>query len=117
MPQDEKKYLSTDGLSELILKIKSIVPGELTPEQVQEMWGAISGGPAITVYQDFIGTLTAGSTSLTLSDTSIIQDMTFDVYTNIFGVNPIGVTISEGSITLTFEEQQNDLLVKVRRWY
>jgi hypothetical protein len=32
MPQDEKKYLSTEGLSELILKIKSIIPESITPE-------------------------------------------------------------------------------------
>lgn len=61
-----------------------------------------------------IGTLTAGETTLTLSDASITASSNFDFYTDTFGVNPSGVSVSTGSITLTFPEQASDVSVKVR---
>lgn len=65
-------------------------------------------------WKDIIGTLSAGSTSITLLDTSITTNSNIDVYTSIFGVNPTAITVSAGSITLTFTAQQTDLGVKVR---
>ena len=59
------------------------------------------------------GTLTAGSTSLTLSDSAITSNNMIDVYTDTFGVNPTNVTVSTGSITLTFAAQQSNLGIKV----
>lgn len=67
-------------------------------------------------YTDITGTLTAGSTSITLSSNHINTSSTVDFYTDTFGVNPTNVTISNGSITLTFEAQQSNLGVKVRVW-
>lgn len=63
---------------------------------------------------DLIGTLTAGQTSITLSDSIITTDSTFDFYTDTFGANPTNVVATNGSITLTFEAQQSDVGVKVR---
>lgn len=60
------------------------------------------------------GTLTAGQTSLTLQDAAITTGSSFDFYTDTFGVNPTGVSVSTGSITLTFSEQASDVGVKVR---
>lgn len=68
----------------------------------------------INGYTDLIGTLTAGNTTLTISDELITIDSTFDIYTSVYGVNPANVVASTGSITLTFEAQQSDLGVKVR---
>ena len=65
-------------------------------------------------YKEVTGTLTAGSTSLTLSDASITSNSTYDIYTNVYGVNPTDVTLENGSITMTFEAQQSDIGVKVR---
>ncbi len=65
-------------------------------------------------YTDLIGTLTAGSTSLTISSELLTTDSTIDIYTSAFGVNPTNVVLSTGSVTLTFESQQSDLSVKVR---
>lgn len=67
-------------------------------------------------YVDVIGTLVAGQTSITLSDASILTTSTLDFYTDTYGVNPTAVSVSTGSITLTFAVQQNDLGVKVRVW-
>lgn len=65
-------------------------------------------------YVDVIGTLTAGQTSITLSDASITTDSTFDFYTDTYGVNPTAISVSTGSITLTFESQSTSVGVKVR---
>ena len=60
-----------------------------------------------------IGTLSAGSTSITLSDSSITTDSTLDFYTSIYGVSPKTVSVASGSITLTFKAQTTDVKVKV----
>lgn len=58
--------------------------------------------------------LTAGETTLTISDSSITEDSMIDIYTNVFGVNPSEVTVASGSITFVFDAQETDLSVKVR---
>ena len=75
------------------------------------IYGIPSGGAS---YTDVTGTLTAGSTSITLSDASITTTSTLDYYTDAFGVNPTDVVVATGSVTLTFEAQQSNLGVKVR---
>lgn len=66
-------------------------------------------------YMEFADTLTAGSTSLTISDASITTSLTLDnVYTSVFGINPTNVVIRSGAVVLTFEAQQSDIDVKVR---
>mgnify|MGYP003304172697 CR=1 FL=1 len=70
---------------------------------------------AVNKLTNFLtGTLTAGETSLTISDSSITEDSIIDIYTNVFGVNPTEVTVVNGSITLVFDAQETDLGVKVR---
>ena len=65
-------------------------------------------------YVEVTGTLTAGQTSITLSNAAITEDSTIDYYTNYFGINPVGVNVSNGRVVLTFEEQDIDISVKVR---
>lgn len=78
-------------------------------------WLEISlGGGSGASWTDVTGTLTAGSTSITLSDASISSSSTIDIYTDTYGVNPTSVTVSAGSVVLTFEAQQSDVAVKVR---
>ena len=65
------------------------------------------------------GTLTTGNTSITLTDNTddpIDNDSLIDIYTSIYGVNPISVVIDavNHSITLEFEEQETDISIKVR---
>lgn len=68
---------------------------------------AAANGIAVT------GTLTAGATTITLSDAAITTDSKFDFYTSIFGVNPLSVTVANGSITLEFEAQAVNMTVEV----
>ena len=60
------------------------------------------------------GTLVAGNTSITLSNSAISSTSTLDVYTDVYGVNPTAISVSSGTVTLTFESQASDLGVKVR---
>lgn len=57
------------------------------------------------------GTLTAGSTSLTLTDSSIGDDSTIDIYMNKSGVNMTGWSQTGNSITLTFAAFGEDVLI------
>ena len=76
----------------------------------ERIYQAVRGG----AWTEVTGTLTAGSTSLTLSNAGISSSSTIDYYTNYYGVNPTGVSVSSGSVTLTFEAQDVDIGVKVR---
>lgn len=64
-------------------------------------------------YKEITGTLTAGSTSITLSDASITTSSTIEVF-NDLDVPYNSKTVSTGSITLTFDAQQSNMTVKVR---
>lgn len=59
------------------------------------------------------GTLSAGSTSITLSNSAITTSSEIDIYTSIYGVSPESVTLAAGKITLTFITQKTSMTVKV----
>ena len=72
------------------------------------------GGGGGSSWIDITDTLEAGETSITFTDETITTSSTLDVYTDVFGVNPTNMSVETGSVTLTFEEQETDLGVKVR---
>ena len=73
---------------------------------------AISGkAPA---YTEITSTLTAGQTSLALSNAAITTSSTIDYYTEYFGINPTSVAVETGKVTLGFESQDINIGVKVR---
>ena len=59
------------------------------------------------------GTLTAGSTTITLSDASITADSWVKPYASVWGVMCTNMVISAGSVVLTFEAQASDITVGV----
>ena len=72
--------------------------------------GAASGSTMLSA------TLTAGGTSVAISDSIIKADDTcaYEIFTNKYGVSPSDVAIANGSITLTFSTQSENLAIKVR---
>lgn len=64
-------------------------------------------------YTEVTGTLTAGQTSITLSDASITANSTIDVYTDA-DVEYNSISVSTGSVTITFDAQASNMGVKVR---
>ena len=59
------------------------------------------------------GTLTAGNTTLTISDNSILSTSVIDVYVDTWGVAPYDVQVTTGSVALTFYPQANDVSIIV----
>ena len=74
------------------------------------VWGIKLGG----AYKEVTGTLTAGATSITLSDSAITTSSTLEPFASIFGVKPTNMVAATGSVTLTFEAQSTNMDVKVR---
>ena len=68
----------------------------------------------VDMYIELTGTLTAGKTTITLTDSAITTDSKFDFYTSIYGVSPTNVTVASGNITLTFDAQKTNMNVEVR---
>jgi len=64
-------------------------------------------------YVEVEGILLAGETEITLEDESIVENSTIDIYTPD-GTEWVSRTVTVGSITITFDEQEDDLPVKVR---
>lgn len=75
---------------------------------INEVLQSAGGGVELTA------TLVAGNTTLTFSNAAITTTATYDFYTSVYGINPSAVSVSAGSLTLTFEAQASDISVKVR---
>lgn len=58
-------------------------------------------------------TLAAGDSEITFTNAAITTDSDIQFKTSIYGVNPIGVSVSQGSLTLVFDPQSSALGVKV----
>lgn len=76
---------------------------------INEIKGAISG----STWTDVTGTLTAGSTSITLQSAVITTNSTVEIYT-ADGTPWNTISVATGSVTVTFDAQQSDLGVKAR---
>lgn len=61
----------------------------------------------------FTKTLTAGDTTITITDQAISANSMIDIYTNVFGIAPTNIVASAGTVTVTFNAQQNDISVKI----
>lgn len=88
--------------------------GSSTVTSVNGMTGAVMLGKGDVGFKDLTGTLVAGRSTIAFSDSSITTDSTIDVYTSVFGVSPIGITVTSGTCTVTFKVQANNVDVKVR---
>ena len=58
-------------------------------------------------------TLVSGNTSVTFTDSGIKSTSVIDVYTDTYGVNPDTISVEDGSATITFVVQENDVNVRI----
>lgn len=58
--------------------------------------------------------LAAGATDITISDSRITTSSVLSFYTSEYGVNPTAVSVSNGSVTLTFDAQTEEIEVGVK---
>ena len=56
-------------------------------------------------------TLTAGTTTVVFSDSSITTDSMLRVFSSVYGVNPINISVANGSVTMTFIQQSTDVSI------
>lgn len=59
------------------------------------------------------GTIPGGGSSLTIKDSRITTSSIINVYTDQYGIVPLNINVSNGSIALTFDAQSTALGVKV----
>jgi hypothetical protein len=108
--QGSSSVSSLDDLSDVT--ITTPTDGQvLKYDSTNQIW--VNGSGAGSSWTDVTGTLTAGSTSITLSDASITTNSTIEVFTDA-DVDYNSVTVSTGSVTITFDAQANNMGVKVR---
>lgn len=95
-------------------RAEGIVTEQGTPWSANTM-NTMQDNIAAAIGLEVVGTLTAGQTSITLQEAHIstADTCSLSFKTNIFGVNPTAVSVSTGSVTLTFPAQATDMRVKV----
>lgn len=62
----------------------------------------------------YSATLTAGQTSVTITDSEIAIGSMIDVYTDVYSLEPTNVVVTSGQVVLTFLAQGVDVNVKVK---
>ena len=81
------------------------------------MYGGIAYGSAVDKdygWVDLTGTLTAGSTTLTIQNEVIDPTKCIEIFTDVYGVTPSNAVVTSGQIVLTFKAQESSLGVKIR---
>ena len=68
-------------------------------------------GAASTI---FTATLTAGETTVTITDSQIAIGATIDIYSDVYGLEPTNVAVTAGQIVLTYDAQGVDIHIKVK---
>ena len=94
--------LTADDVQEALDEIVTMIPSGPS--------GSYAKAPTVVT-----GTLTAGQTSVTLSDASIVATSYIDIFT-ADGTPYTGVAQSVGSVAVTFEAQVADLAVSAVVW-
>lgn len=59
-------------------------------------------------------TLAAGSTQVTFTNSNFDANTLFDVYTDVYGVNPETISLSDTTLTLTFKAQESSVNIRLR---
>lgn len=67
----------------------------------------------ISIKDPFTATLTAGSTNVTINNAAITANSFVLPVASVWGVTPTSVTVSNGSVTMTFAAQASNMTVGV----
>ena len=104
---------ASSALSQVALKQDILTAG--TNITIENNVISATGGSS---YKEYTGTLTAGSTSLTIAGSDITTSSVVDVYYEATTTSePLcynTILVSAGSVTMTFDAQSADLNVKIR---
>ena len=75
--------------------------------------GASVSAALVNLSNYVSATLTTGKTTLTFTNSAFGSTTGFRVQTNKWGVNPTDVSLSGTTLTLTFDKQDADVVVRV----
>lgn len=106
--QIKKENLNGSGsIRDLLLyKVSTDASGVSSVVDLRNIKDGASGGR-------IFGTLQTGETEITLVDARLNTNNILTFYTSIYGIAPNEVEVSEGTITLTFDAQEEDIVVCV----
>lgn len=76
--------------------------------------GAINELAARPTYKELTATLLTGSNYVDISDAAILTTSTIDIYTDVFGLSPNNVIVTNGNVRLLFSVQSTDISIKIR---
>ena len=117
LSEEEKNNGTTYYVTDFELYGDYTVDNELNSESDNPISNKAVYNKFVEVEEKFgieiIKTLSSGSTELIIENDKITTDSTVVVYTDDYLVSPTNVTVSDGSVTLTFKEQSKDVKVKV----
>lgn len=96
------------------VELTSLTDGQILKyDDINNKWvNADETGGGSGIGKKLTGTLIAGNTTVTFSDSSITTTSLIDVYTET-GITPASYSVSAGSLTLTFTSQQANVGVVV----
>ena len=106
---------STDSTTEVNV-VRSMTRAEFDLLSAAEKQGIINitnESTGMATWTDLTGTLTAGSTSITISSADITTNSVIEVFDNL-DIPYNSKTLTTGSITLEFDAQASDMTVMVR---
>lgn len=90
-----------------------LVPAPKAGDEKKALLGDGTWGDVAIQGVTLIETLNTGNTSLSFSDYRITEDSTIDIYTDVYGVSPKSVDVTDGNIVMAFNEQSVDVQIKV----
>lgn len=64
-----------------------------------------------------VGRLADDTTSLTIENENITEDMMVSVFTSTFGISPSSISVVNGSVTVNFDEPHNGMTVGIKLEY
>lgn len=92
----------------------TLTAGGIYPSQIKYMSKTYADGTGGGSWTDLTAVLEAGETSLTITDSHITINGTYDFYTSKYGLNPLSVVIDDPSVIILLQPlvaQESELIV------
>ena len=95
-------------------EIKDVLSGDVAGNIYNQISDLSERVTTVEKGRIYTGVLKAGETTVSILNDNIKNNMAWSFYSEKHGINPIEVTIESGKVTLTFDEQESDMIVGVR---
>ena len=107
--------VTTEGFANYLVSSTTSITYDSGSARVLRVWGIkFTSGEGSAEWTDVVGTLEAGQTQIVLTSSKINSNSVVNPYASKVGVKASDMVIANGSVTLTFPVQTEDLDVMVR---